>query len=217
MSIIKKEERRMTKKKRCIYEVELYTVNGWDEENDRPDDLYPIVDINGKDYSYACARVMDVYRFYENNLEELKEANQWDGLSYDLMAREIEVSDEEWYKLLKKEQLAYHDYEPYLTKSAIPLVVSECYFDGHSYSWNDIWEYILIDQSENFNMRIVCEKAGISYSTFRGFKYNNKSLSFSNGYQLLRTMKEIGDDCWTQCFDEDIQIVNKFSKKYDIE
>ena len=83
----------MTKKKRCIYEVELYAVNGWDEENDRPDDLVPIVDINGKDYSYVCARVMDVYRFYENNLEELKEANQWDGLSYDLMAREIEVSD----------------------------------------------------------------------------------------------------------------------------
>lgn len=189
----------MTKKKRYIYKVELSHVLSWDEEGDAPDEMSPILNIDGKDYSYTSARIMDVYRFYKNNLEELIKEYDMEDLSYDLRAEEIEVSDEEWYQLLKKEKLEYHDYKSYLTQAPLEVVVAQC--DLGRYSWNDIEKYVLIDQSENFNMRIVCEKAGISYSTFRGFKYNHKPLSSAKACQLLHTMYEIGNDCWDPSFD----------------
>ena len=48
---------------------------------------------------------------------------------------------------------------------------------------DDIQNIIYIDSHiEVFNMRVICERAGVAYSTFRNWKYNNnyKGMSESN-------------------------------------
>jgi hypothetical protein len=42
-----------------------------------------------------------------------------------------------------------------------------------------------------FNMRIICEKAGINYSTYRGWKNNGRAFSQKKAKCLYETMIDI--------------------------
>ena len=40
----------------------------------------------------------------------------------------------------------------------------------------DLKQFVL-EKSQYFNMKVICEKAGVNYSTFRGWKNNGNTLS----------------------------------------
>ena len=74
---------------------------------------------------------------------------------------------------------------------------------------SEVVEETLRVYSENYNMRVICEKAGISYSTYRGFKNNNQPFSTQKALQLLRCMFEIGSSCWNNEFEKKLQFFNR--------
>lgn len=51
----------------------------------------------------------------------------------------------------------------------------------------DLKQFIL-EKSQYFNMRVICEKAGVNYSTFRGWKSNGNALSEEKLKLLKNTM-----------------------------
>ena len=56
----------------------------------------------------------------------------------------------------------------------------------------DLKQFIL-EKSQYFNMKVICEKAGVNYSTFRGWKNNGNALS----EEKLRLLK---NTIVNQCF-----------------
>lgn len=42
-----------------------------------------------------------------------------------------------------------------------------------------------------FNMRVICERAGVNYSTYRGWKNNGRSFSDQKAKLLYETMRNI--------------------------
>lgn len=56
---------------------------------------------------------------------------------------------------------------------------------------DDIQNIIYIDSHiEVFNMRVICERAGVAYSTFRNWKYNNNYKGMSE-YRIERIVEEM--------------------------
>lgn len=56
---------------------------------------------------------------------------------------------------------------------------------------DDIQNIIYIDSHiEVFNMRVICERAGVAYSTFRNWKYNNNYKGMSD-YKIERIVEEM--------------------------
>ena len=108
----------------------------------------------------------------------------------ELTVREIEISDKEWIELINK---------------------------GKTDSDDSALEELLIVQSENFNMRVICERAGISYSTYRGFKNNKQPFSRQKMYELLRTMKAIGSECWDEDLEDTYKINKSIVEKYHLD
>ncbi|MDD6349735.1 hypothetical protein [Intestinibaculum porci] len=53
------------------------------------------------------------------------------------------------------------------------------------------YKRLVVNKCKYFNMREVCEKAGINYSTYRGWKNNGRSFSDEKAKILFLTMKEI--------------------------
>ena len=51
----------------------------------------------------------------------------------------------------------------------------------------DLKQFIL-EKSQYFNMKVICEKAGVNYSTFRGWKNNGNALSEEKLRLLKNTM-----------------------------
>ncbi len=49
----------------------------------------------------------------------------------------------------------------------------------------------ILEKCPYFNMRAVCEKADINYSTFRGWRNNGRSFSDKKARQLYETMLSI--------------------------
>ena len=196
----------MEKKIRSIYEIEFSRIVNWDEENDFPGDMNPIISIDGEDPSFSTASITEAYRFYREHKDNLA-----DDEYCELIAREIEIDDKEWTELLSKGKLDYSDYYKYETKTKTNLraLAWEFSYKGRGDSDDSVLEELLIVQSENFNMRVICERAGISYSTYRGFKNNKQPFSRQKIYELLRTMKTIGNECW----DEDLEDTYKISKQ----
>lgn len=203
----------MEKKMRNIYEVQLYVIEEWDEENEVPTELNPVLSEDGIDPSYTSARISDAYRYYLSNKEKYEND---DNYCFELDAQPIEVTDEEWNALLKKGELEYSDYSKYIIDRATTALAWESNYEYCHDGSDSALEELLIVESENFNMRVVCEKAGINYSTFRGFKNNKQPFSTQKKYQLLKTMHAIGNDCWNEALEKECEFYKMISRKYGI-
>lgn len=190
------------KKTRNIYTVWFSTIFRWSEENGY-EELDGITEIDGVDPTFETASISKAYSYYREHKDDLK----GDGVC-ELLTREIEVTDEEWIELLRKEKLDDSDYSKYANNKPLRVIAWNCTYEGFSNSSDFAIDELLIVQSENFNMRVVCNKAGISYSTFRGFKNNKQPFSEMKIYELLRCMNEIGKESW----DEDLENMYQLSK-----
>lgn len=202
----------MEKKIRSIYEIEFSEIVSWDEENDFPGDMNPIVSIDGEDPSYTTASITEAYRFYKKCKDDIV-----DNEYCQLTAIEIEITNKEWIELLNKGKLDYADYSKYETKVNFRGLAWSFYYEGKTDSDDSILEELLIVQSENFNMRVICEKANISYSTYRGFKNNKQPFSKQKMYDLLRRMQIIGNECWDEDLEETYQIHKSIVDKYHLD
>lgn len=177
---------------RSIYTVELSEIATWNNENDFPGICDPILEINGKDPSLATASLMHAYHYYK------KCKNFIDDEMVELTRIHIEVTDKEWEILREQESLSYEDYSPYIMhdEDTNATLAWSYEYDSRSESNDDVPEELLRNLSSAYNMRYVCDLAGVNYSTFRGFKNNHQGFSLQKIYQLLRCMKSIGDECW---------------------
>ena len=165
--------------------------------------MNPIISVDGEDPSFTTASITEAYRFYREHKDDLA-----DDEYCELTVREIEISDKEWIELINKGKLDYSDYSKYETKANFRGLAWNFSYKGKTDSDDSALEELLIVQSENFNMRVICERAGISYSTYRGFKNNKQPFSRQKMYELLRTMRAIGSECW----DEDLEYTYKINK-----
>lgn len=200
----------MNKKKREIYEIRLSEIVSWNDENDFPEEMNPIVSIDGKGPSFTTASINEAYSYYrEHRNDDLLEDSY-----FELMAREIEVTDKEWMELLDKENLEYNDYYQYLTENNLRALAWNYSYKGHYDSDDSALDELLVVQSENFNMRVICEKAGISYSTYRGFKNNKQPFSRQKIYELLRTMNRVGNDSWDDGLEREYNVLKKRVKNW---
>lgn len=198
----------MNKKKREIYEIGLSEIVSWDDENDFPEEMNPIVSIDGKAPSFTTVSINKAYSYYrEHRNDDLLEDSY-----FELTAREIEVTDKEWMELLDKENLEYDDYSQYVTESKLRTIAWDYSYKGHYDSDDSALDELLVVQSENFNMRVICEKAGISYSTYRGFKNNKQPFSRQKMCKLLRTMNRIGNESWDDELEREYRRINKSSE-----
>lgn len=202
----------MEKKIRSIYEVEYSQIVSWDEENDFPKDMDPIISIDGYNPSFASASVMEAYRFYREHKDDLG-----DNVFCELFARKIEISDKEWFELINKGKLDYTDYSKYVTKEGFTILAWNFDYDGKWDSDDSTLKELLIVQSEYFNMRVICEKAGVSYSTYRGFKNNKQPFSNQKIYKLLKTMNTIGNECWDEDINRSYEIQKSIAKKFNLD
>lgn len=193
------------KKTRNIYTVWFSTIFRWSEENGY-EELDGITEIDGVDPTFETASISKAYSYYREHKDDLK----GDGVC-ELLTREIEVTDEEWIELLRKEKLDDSDYSKYANNKPLRVIAWNCTYEGLSDGLDLAIDELLVVQSENFNMRVVCNKAGISYSTFRGFKNNKQPFSPIKKYELLRCMGEIGKESW----DEDLENMYQLSKSRD--
>ena len=202
----------MEKKIRSIYEIGFSEIISWDEENDFPGDMNPIISVDGEDPSFITASITEAYRFYREHKDDLA-----DDEYCELTAREIEISDKEWTELINKGKLDYSDYSKYETKANFRGLAWNFSYKGKTDSDDSTLEELLIVQSENFNMRVICERAGISYSTYRGFKNNKQPFSRQKIYELLRTMKAIGSECWDEDLEDAYKINKSIVEKYHLD
>lgn len=51
----------------------------------------------------------------------------------------------------------------------------------------------LIEKSKYFNMNPICEKAGVSYNSYRSWKSKGTPLSKDKIEKLLKVMKEVAE------------------------
>lgn len=100
-------------------------------------------------------------------------------------------------KLRKKDEIDYGDIAHAKTVSNIEMV---SYFKTEKESdyIGDYYEEMLFVQSKYFNMKAICEKAGICYSTYRGFKNNHQYFSTEKKLTLLRCMYDVGTNCMSK-------------------
>lgn len=153
-----------------------------------------------------------MYLFYRENKDDFA-----DDEYCELTAREIEISDKEWIELITKGKLYYLDYSQYETKANFRGLAWKFSYKGKTDSDDSVLEELLIVQSVNFNMRVICERAGISYSTYRGFKNNKQPFSRQKIYELLRTMKTIGSECWDKDLESTYKINKSIVEKYHLD
>jgi hypothetical protein len=53
------------------------------------------------------------------------------------------------------------------------------------------YKLFVSEKCKYFNMRVICEKAGVNYSTYRGWKNNGRAFSQNKAKLLYETMVEI--------------------------
>lgn len=73
---------RTSEQKSITYEVGLYTADSWDDENDWPEDLSPVVMYDGEAFPRTFDDIDEAYDFFRKNSPDFS-AN---GLSTDLSA-----------------------------------------------------------------------------------------------------------------------------------
>ncbi len=191
----------MSKKLRNIYEVEIGAIASWDEEAEFPEDINSFISLDEVELPFYTASISEAYKFYK----ELHESDYDDNIFTSVTAWEVEVTDEKWMELLQKGTLDYDDFSKYRSENALNTIAWDFDYEGQSDRDDSLLEELLIVQSENFNMRVICEKAGVSYSTYRGFKNNKQPFSRQKILELLKTMNAVGNDCWN----EDIELTYK--------
>lgn len=181
----------MEKISRYIYEINLNKITEWDEETEFPKEM-DYVEIEDFNIPYSTANILDAINFFEKQKDIIS-----DDEFLELIATEIDVTDEEWYQLVKRGKLEYRDYSDFIKTKELRSLAWEFSYKGH-YDSDDssVLDELLIVQSENFNMRVICGKAGVSYSTYRGFKNNKQPFSVMKKIKLLRCMNEVGNMCW---------------------
>lgn len=194
----------MNRKQRNIYEVSLNAVNAWNEESGFPMDVDPITSADGLEFPYITANALQAYDFYLEIKDQLA-----DDEVVELTALKIAASDKEWLALLEKKDLDYDDYRDLLDGNANENLAWHSLKDGDDTFIGEM----LTAQSEYFNMRVVCQMAKISYSTYRGFKNNKQPFSLMKKYALLRQMGEIGRSCWNDKFEAKYLSLSKLQKR----
>ena len=182
---------------RHVDAVEISEIESWNRDDDFPKETITIDEIDGKKIGIYTTNVVSAYEYYKKQKDYLYSGDYY----IELASIEVLVSDNEWSKLKNKEILEYNDYCSFLTKNAIKVIAWSYSYERRSDSYTSVIDSILMEQSEYFNMRAVCEKAGISYSTFRGYKNNGQSFSSKKKYDLLKCMYEIGQRSWNNEFD----------------
>lgn len=195
----------MDKKIRKIYEIKLSEIVSWNDEDDFPEDMDPIISIDGINPSFTTARISEAYTYYLEHRDDDLIENSF----FELISREIEVTFDEWKELLNKEKLEYADYSKYVTNSNLRSIAWNFSYNGHIDSDDSAIDELLIVQSENFNMRVICEKAGISYSTYRGFKNNKQPFSRKKMLELLRAMNIVGNESWNDSLEREYRALKK--------
>ncbi len=191
-----------------IYEVSLRQIREWNEEYDYPKEPDPIVEIDDKDPNLVTADPVDAYNYYIEWEEKEPE-----GMLVELIVAKISVEDSDWRVIANKKTLEYSDYADYYQNATWEALAFSGHFEGHYNRSDRFIDEILKYQSEFFNMRAVCEKAKVNYSTFRGFKNNGKLMSSVKIYQLLKAMKEIGDRGWLEGFDRRYELSTALEKR----
>lgn len=188
----------MEKKKRTFYEVDWCTIEEWDEDGyPTMGCTNPSIEIDGVDYSGE---------FYTTNI--LKAGERFDFISeiidgsggeineeVTLSKREVLLGDEEWKKLVNKEVLDYDDIKKLKVLSS-DLIAMEFQTEITRDSSGFYFGEILRAESQYYNMKAICEKAGINYSTYKGFKNNNQYFSLDKILSLLKCMHDTGMNCW---------------------
>lgn len=181
------------KKERNLYKVKFFSIEKWDDETNAPEKLVPVDDSIGVSQGIVTADFASAYRFYR------REAKNLFNRQIDLDIVPIMVDDDEWTVLQKKEKLDPDDFEVFeVLDSSEPTIAWHLNFAGHNIGEDGAAAELLKIQSENFNMRVICEKAGVSYSTFRGFKNNSQPFSAEKVNKLLKCMHDIGVQCWNE-------------------
>lgn len=205
-----KEVQAMEKKIRKIYRVDMGDLVGWDEENQTFGDFLPFCAINDEDTTIVTAHLEKAYRHYRKFEEYV-----YDDVRMELRSYEIQVTDEEWEKLYSKEILEYDDYKDYTPDSLQWIeIASKQEFHNDVDSFDSVLGELVRQYSENFNMKVICEKSGVNYSTFRGFKNNKKQIDKFKLWQILRTMHKIGLNCWDDDFEKRYQEHLEHKKRY---
>lgn len=189
----------MGNKVRNIYEVAISEVTYWDDKNDFPKPGRLIKSADGNICFLTTTNITDAYRFFRKYVDSIKD-KEFCGL----VSRDMEISDKEWRKLLEKDKLECADYEKYRAESKIRVLAWEYSYEGKTDGDDYVLEEMLAVQSENFKMRVICKKAGISYSKYLRFKNNKRALSSTEKMRILRTMHFVGNDCWEEEFDNNI-------------
>lgn len=181
----------MVKKIRHLYGISRSVITGWDEEKKIPTDVDQVFYFGDVEYPIVTANLIDAYQIYQEELEFMSDKDL-----VELTAFDINVSDKEWDSLKCKERLAFDDYSMFETKAPFSILASEFVYQGeYDSSISFIAEEMLRVQSEFFNMHMICKRAGINYSTYRGFKNNNQNFSIQKIYSLLECMSQVGNEC----------------------
>ena len=190
----------MEKKKRGIYEVIWSAVDEWDEGG------YPIsegilgpVVIEDKEYpsEFYTTDILKAIERYDFISDVIYGAvfSEEIGESVMLIKTEIYLGDDEWEILENKEILEISDFINLKTISSDTIAMEyQTPIDFGSYG--DYFGELLRVESQYFNMKMICEKAGINYSTYKGFKNNNQYFSTEKILTLLKCMHDIGASCW---------------------
>lgn len=193
---------------RFLYMVNLSVIADWNAEDDFPGNCDPITGIDGKDPSLTTASFIRAYHYYKECSDDLMDID--DNEMVELTRVSIEVPDEVWRELCNKESLSYDEYAPYLIKDSTDLNLAWSYvYNGDHEDNDDAPEELLRNASEAFNMHYVCDMAGVNYSTFRGFKNNHKPFARKKTLQLLKCMKDISNECWSEDFEKAFSFLDK--------
>ena len=197
----------MNNKVRNIYEVEISEVTELDEYN-YPSSANPVISFgDSQDCTLITADISAACRYFTKMTEDIKGFDE--KMMVSLYSHEVELSDSQWLELVSKGALAYDDYAEFCTGNNTKTLAEELNFISNASVTSEAAEEMLRVYSENYNMRVICEKAGISYSTYRGFKNNNQPFSTRKALQLLKCMFEIGSNCWNDELEKKLQLFNR--------
>lgn len=120
-----------------LYEIDLYSVVSWDEENDSPKDMDPIVIYDEQVFPIVFTELAPAYEYFKKNEEDFS-AN---GISIDLSAIEIRVPNGEANRFSNVERLDEEDYASYLPEAGLRVIAWD-YVCGRFWEVGNDSEYL---------------------------------------------------------------------------
>lgn len=184
-----------------VYEVSFGTIDEWNEDEGLKDWT-----CGPNDLCVYCTDIADAIKIYADNISKVGEN---EVLQINYMQIGIEKPLEEDFVL---DFIEYENQYGKCIQYGHAFVIQDYYnHEGISdYYANEALEYLVRDKAEYYNMRVICEKAGINYSTFRGFKNNKQPISDNKLIKLLETMSTIGRNVWNDELQASIDTINKY-------